>query len=487
MAIPLPPAFIGGESGGAAAGLSEALNLASDLVQLGMDVAGKAGQLPVPSMPQFGGLLRDALGAVQRGKDRFLGAAKGLLDWALYNPKPGTGPVAFNANDPSTWGQTSPAISGYFNYNILSEVYDGSVNGQPHYSPRGPIADYSFSAPYLSGSSDPESSYVNSWKGSHAYNGPADSQSGPYRHAALQFTSFHYFGDPVPLVPSTGTTADPFRQPIPQAFIEDPKYAPKPIAPPSAPPADPTPRTPDPQRKQPLAPPVPIIPIGPPSPQTPQQPGRAPTVPLPGTQPVPPPLKDPQPTQVPNPRPSFPTQPGTDPARTPEPDGTVKPQPLPQPTQTQVGTINYPQGQVTGTATAPRAELGPIAQELGRHEEKLAMIMAQPQFPQGELIPLAEFEALRALAQQIYDALKGFQTGETWLIHPPCDPKENGAPADPVPIVIPDAPSMQSAMVDRFAALAEMLDVMLSIKRPICKHSAGSQGQGVTVHFAQSS
>jgi hypothetical protein len=172
------------------------------------------------------------------------------------------------------------------------------------------------------------------------------------------------------------------------------------------------------------------------------------------------------------------TKPGTDPQT-----GNPLPQPLPIPA-TDPNVKPYPQGEVTGTGSAPRPQLDTIAQEMGKQEEKLALLLGRPPGGGIDAGTIAEIEGLRELAQRIYDAVKGFTTGQTYRLHPPCGTKPNGDPLDPVEIVVPDAITSTGALINRLDAIAELIDVQMSIKQPICKGKI--TGEPVTVHFVNS-
>jgi hypothetical protein len=211
-----------------------------------------------------------------------------------------------------------------------------------------------------------------------------------------------------------------------------------------------------------------------------KQPGTDPNNPQPDPAPRIQPLPSPGPVTDPPPllpEPLPKTRPGTD-IQTGDP----LPQELPVP-NSDPQVIHYPAGPVIGTGTAPQPNLQSIADELGKQEVKLAMLLNRPSGSGGDVATALEVEGLRELAQRIYDTVKGFTTGETYRLHPPCGTKPNGDPLDPVEVVVPDAITSTGALINRLDAIAELIDVQMSIRQPICKGK--TTGEPVTVHFVQ--
>jgi hypothetical protein len=137
---------------------------------------------------------------------------------------------------------------------------------------------------------------------------------------------------------------------------------------------------------------------------------------------------------------------------------------------TKAGVIFYPGATIDGQASTPAASLSAIASEVGRIEAKVAALLPGPD--------------LAALAKQVVDALKGLTPGETYRLHPPCGTKPNGDPLDPIEIVVPDSLTSNGGIINRLDAIAELIDVQMSIRQPICKGKP--TGEPVTVHFVNS-
>ena len=315
----------------------------------------------------------------------------------------------------------------------------------------------------------------------------ADGSLGPYEQFPRALVTLNPFSIPktTPIVVTAfypdGSSAlaepDAWYQPsvVPPAPIPEaeplPEEKPKPLAPPPLP----------------LAPPVPDgVPVEPPPnpasppgqrPGSPTTPAKAPPVPRPG-------LPVPWWTPANPPAPVFTPRPGANPAQQTGPDGGIVPQPAqPVPVTDPGSVIPWPgAAPIPGTSPAPAPTLQGIAQEVGRIERKIEMMMS-PSAP-GNL--LDRFEELAGLLGPIWDALQSIDGGTTYTLDSPCEVDGEGKRLPAREVEAPGALSTLGLIVNRLDALAQLLQVHKDLKQPNCRGAdVPVSGEFVTVNFEQ--
>jgi hypothetical protein len=197
------------------------------------------------------------------------------------------------------------------------------------------------------------------------------------------------------------------------------------------------------------------------------RPALPPAVPSPGTVPAP----------------VVPVLPGVAPVPV-LPDATV-PQPQPVPV------LPTPGGSVTvGTAANPiaivpkavPATLEGIAQETGRIERKLEVLLGDPTSGQPDW--LEKITAGGDFARLLWEVLTSLTAGTVYTLDSPCEVDANGEKLPAVEVEAPGALNAIEVLINRVDALAELLQVHKDLKQPGCKNPR-PQGDAVTVNFEQ--
>jgi len=235
---------------------------------------------------------------------------------------------------------------------------------------------------------------------------------------------------------------EPQTEPLPEP--ERPRPFPPVIAPPvpgsrPLPPPQITPRPPDPNRE----------------PETPREP-------LPPRVPQTPPLITPQPAPVP-----------TDPDLRPRPD----PEPAPRPTPPDDHII----GRLPIPSRPPQPTLEGIARELGRLENKAALLLDPGRAPTGP--NRDRLGNLEDWIKPLFEAFFQLFASGTYELSSPCELNEAG---ERVPVVVPFGPGLSAlgTLHNKVDALAELLQASKDLKQPICKQTPAI-GEPVTVNFEQ--
>ena len=234
---------------------------------------------------------------------------------------------------------------------------------------------------------------------------------------------------------------------------------------------------PDPSRTIPAPIPLPlpsVVPQVPPQVQPQTLPAPSPLVPVtPG--PVAPPIVRPA-------TPISPQQPKT-PAATGTSNGRViAPGPVPVPTTDPAAITPWPgAAPIPGTGPAPAPTLQGIAQEVGRIERKLEVMMT-PGAP-GNLV--GQLGNLADLIGPIVSAILAAGSGTTYTLDSPCELDEaTGEKLPPVQVEAPGALTQFGAILNRIDAVAELIQVHKNLRQPNCKPQTPT-GEFVTVNFEQ--
>lgn len=182
---------------------------------------------------------------------------------------------------------------------------------------------------------------------------------------------------------------------------------------------------------------------------------------------------------------ALPAFPSADPARPTQQTNTaaqVVPLAPQRPPTTEVGSIVPWPGAtpIPAVGPAPRPDLEGIAQEVGKIERKLE-IMMNPEAP-GNLVD--RFGDLSNLLEPLVEAIIALNSGTTYSLDSPCEVDANGDKLPPVLVEAPGALTSFGAMFNRIDALAELLQVHKNLKQPNCKPKQPT-GEFVTVNFEQ--
>jgi hypothetical protein len=150
--------------------------------------------------------------------------------------------------------------------------------------------------------------------------------------------------------------------------------------------------------------------------------------------------------------------------------------PLPVPVTDPTSIIPWPgAAPIPGTGTAPAPTLEGIAQEVGRIERKIEMMMS-PTAPGN----------LRDLIGPIVEAILAFTSGTVYTLDSPCEVDAEGNKLPPVEVQAPGALTQFGAILNRVDALAELLQVHKDLKQPNCRGAdVPVGGEFVTVNFEQ--
>jgi hypothetical protein len=127
------------------------------------------------------------------------------------------------------------------------------------------------------------------------------------------------------------------------------------------------------------------------------------------------------------------------------------------------------------------ATLQGIAQEVGRIERKLEMMMT-PDAP-GNLVD--QLGNLADLIGPIVEAILASTAGTNYTLDSPCELDEaTGEKLAPVRVSAPGAPTQFGAILNRIDAIAQLIQVHKDLKQPNCKPQTPT-GEFVTVNFEQ--
>lgn len=178
----------------------------------------------------------------------------------------------------------------------------------------------------------------------------------------------------------------------------------------------------------------------------------------------------------------FPSPSTTQPTTQTQPDGSLVPSRPPATTTTDPGSIvPWPGASpIPGTGPSPRPNLEGIAQEVGKIERKIELMMT-PQAP-GNLVD--RFGNLSDLISPLIEAIISLNSGTTYSLDSPCEVDAEGNMLPPVVVEAPGALTSFGAMLNRMDALAELLQVHKNLKQPNCKPKQPT-GEFVTVNFEQ--
>jgi hypothetical protein len=176
--------------------------------------------------------------------------------------------------------------------------------------------------------------------------------------------------------------------------------------------------------------------------------------------------------------------PGADPSRVTVQSGALPAAaPLPVPTTDPGSIIPWPgAAPIPGTGPAPAPTLQGIAQEVGRIERKIEVMMS-PNAP-GNLID--KFDLLQDLIRPIVELILAAQSGTTYTLDSPCEVDAEGNRLPAVEVEAPGALTQFGAILNRVDALAELLQVHKDLKQPNCRGAdVPVGGEFVTVNFEQ--
>jgi len=250
---------------------------------------------------------------------------------------------------------------------------------------------------------------------------------------------------------------------------------------------------------------APPLPSGYQGPEVTPEPDLVPPAPLPLPLPLPSTVPQvepqPEPQTLPAPSPLVPVTPGpvappiVRPAtpispqqpKTPAATGTsngrvLPPAPVPVPTTDPTAITPWPgAAPIPGTGPAPAPTLQGIAQEVGRIERKLEVMMT-PDAP-GNLV--GQLGSLADLIGPIVSAILAAGSGTTYTLDSPCELDEaTGEKLPPVQVEAAGALTQFGAIINRIDAIAELIQVHKDLKQPNCKPQAPT-GEFVTVNFEQ--
>jgi hypothetical protein len=166
------------------------------------------------------------------------------------------------------------------------------------------------------------------------------------------------------------------------------------------------------------------------------------------------------------------TQNGALPAATPSPVPTTDPGSI----------IPWPgAAPIPGNGPAPAPTLDGIAQEVGRIERKIEMMMS-PSAP-GNLVN--QLGDLADLIGPIVGAILAAGSGTVYTLDSPCEVDEaTGEKLPPVQVEAPGGLTQFGAVLNRIDALAQLIQVHKNLRQPNCKPKQPT-GEFVTVNFEQ--
>lgn len=156
----------------------------------------------------------------------------------------------------------------------------------------------------------------------------------------------------------------------------------------------------------------------------------------------------------------------------------LQPQPEPTP-QTPPGQEQTAGGPVGGPGQAPRPDLAGIAEEVGRIEQKVLLLLARPEGGGGgDLAPLAD------LLNQLLERLNRSYPGGSYGLDSPCETSPDGSRLPPRLAPWPPAAGFDAALLARMDSLAELLQHHKDLKQPNCARPR-STGTAATVTFSE--
>ena len=160
----------------------------------------------------------------------------------------------------------------------------------------------------------------------------------------------------------------------------------------------------------------------------------------------------------------------------------IAPAPVPVPTTDPTAITPWPgAAPIPGTGPAPAPTLQGIAQEVGRIERKMEVMMT-PNAP-GNLVD--QLANLADLIGPIVSAILAAGSGTTYMLDSPCELDEaTGEKLPPVEVEAPGALTQFGAILNRIDAIAELIQVHKDLKQPNCKPQTPT-GEFVTVNFEQ--
>jgi len=156
--------------------------------------------------------------------------------------------------------------------------------------------------------------------------------------------------------------------------------------------------------------------------------------------------------------------------------------PAPVPTTDPTAVIPWPGASpIPGKGPAPAPTLEGIAQEVGRIERKIEVMMT-PNAP-GNLVD--QLGDLADLIGPIIGAILAASSGTVYTLDSPCEvDEETGEKLPPVEVEAPGALTQFGAVLNRIDALAQLIQVHKNLKQPNCKTKPPT-GEFVTVNFEQ--
>jgi hypothetical protein len=156
--------------------------------------------------------------------------------------------------------------------------------------------------------------------------------------------------------------------------------------------------------------------------------------------------------------------------------------PSPVPTTDPGSIIPWPgAAPIPGNGPAPAPTLEGIAQEVGRIERKIEMMMS-PSAP-GNLVD--KLGDLADLIGPIVGAILAAGSGTVYTLDSPCEVDEaTGEKLPPVEVEAPGGLTQFGAVLNRIDALAQLIQVHKNLRQPNCKPFQPT-GEFVTVNFEQ--
>jgi hypothetical protein len=156
--------------------------------------------------------------------------------------------------------------------------------------------------------------------------------------------------------------------------------------------------------------------------------------------------------------------------------------PSPVPTTDPGSIIPWPgAAPIPGNGPAPAPTLEGIAQEVGRIERKIEMMMS-PSAP-GNLVD--KLGDLADLIGPIVGAILAAGSGTVYTLDSPCEVDEaTGEKLPPVEVEAPGGLTQFGAVLNRIDALAQLIQVHKNLRQPNCKPFQ-PKGEFVTVNFEQ--
>jgi hypothetical protein len=157
----------------------------------------------------------------------------------------------------------------------------------------------------------------------------------------------------------------------------------------------------------------------------------------------------------------------------------VVPAPTEAPTPTP-GDVHFPWpgGPGVGPGGA-RPDIAAIAQEVGRIEQKLALMPRPGSDPSNPI----DWGDLAATLLRIWEAISASSAGGTYTLGSPCVVDEATGERVVTEVQYSGGLTWLDVLNNKVDALAELQQAAKDLKQPICRHKA--EGQPVTVTFTQ--